>query len=205
MESKKSKGALAETWTYGYDNRNQMLWAEDRATDGGTLLARYDYTYDADEHRLSIAVTVSGVTTTTRFGYDGMNVWADLDGRNNLVTCREYLDGTDRVFARVSAGGTAAWYLPDRQGSIRMLTDNSGSVIDTMAYSGFGVVTSESTPANGDRYKYTGRELDSGTGLQYNWHRYLDPVTMRWTSQDPMGFAAGDENLYRYVKNSQLE
>ena len=74
-------------------------------------------------------------------------------------------------------------------------------MIDTVAYSGFGGVTSESTPANGDCYKYTGRELDSGTGLQYNWHRYLDPLTMRWISQDPLGFSAGDENLYRYIYN----
>ena len=30
---------------------------------------------------------VSDVTTTTRFGYDGMKVWADPEGINNLVTC----------------------------------------------------------------------------------------------------------------------
>ena len=32
---KKSKGASAETWTYGYDNANHLLWARDAATDGG--------------------------------------------------------------------------------------------------------------------------------------------------------------------------
>ena len=97
--TKKSKGALAETWTFGYDDRIQILWTEDKAMDGGTLLARSDYIYDTyiydtDEYRLSIAVTVSGVTSTTRFGYDGMNSWADLDGRNNLVTW-ERIPGRD--------------------------------------------------------------------------------------------------------------
>jgi YD repeat-containing protein len=38
--TKKSKGASAETWAYGYDHRGQMVWAEDRATDGGTMLVR---------------------------------------------------------------------------------------------------------------------------------------------------------------------
>src|SRR5262249_43023612 len=34
--------------------------------------------------------------------------------------------------------------------------------------------------------------------------RYYDPATGRWTSQDPIGFGAEDNNLYRYVKNGQL-
>jgi hypothetical protein len=33
---KKSKGANAETWTFGYDNLNHLLWAKDSATDGGS-------------------------------------------------------------------------------------------------------------------------------------------------------------------------
>jgi len=48
---------------------------------------------------------------------------------------------------------------------------------------------------------FTSREFDAETGLYYNRARYLDPTTGRWTTQDPMGFAAGDANLYRYVGN----
>jgi hypothetical protein len=32
-------------------------------------------------------------------------------------------------------------------------------------------------------------------------HRWYDPETGRWISEDPIGFAAGDANLYRYVGN----
>lgn len=32
-------------------------------------------------------------------------------------------------------------------------------------------------------------------------HRWYDPKIGRWISQDPIGFAAGDANLYRYVGN----
>ena len=31
--------------------------------------------------------------------------------------------------------------------------------------------------------------------------RWYDPATGRWMSQDPLGFDAGDSNLYRYVAN----
>jgi RHS repeat-associated protein len=44
--------------------------------------------------------------------------------------------------------------------------------------------------------------LDEETGLHYNWHRYYDPANGRYVSKDPIGFVAGDENLYRYVQNN---
>ena len=34
--------------------------------------------------------------------------------------------------------------------------------------------------------------------------RYYDPSTQRFLSQDPIGFASGDFNFYRYVGNSPL-
>jgi RHS repeat-associated protein len=40
------------------------------------------------------------------------------------------------------------------------------------------------------------------TQLQYNQARWYDPQTQRWLSRDPIEFAAGDGNLYRYVGNN---
>lgn len=48
---------------------------------------------------------------------------------------------------------------------------------------------------------FTGQWLNVVTGLQYNHHRWYDPTNGRWLSEDPMGFAAGDGNLHRYVGN----
>jgi RHS repeat-associated protein len=84
---------------------------------------------------------------------------------------------------------------------VRDLTDNTGAAIDHINYDGWGNVISESTPFNGDRYKYTGREFDAETNLQYNRGRWYDPKAGRWISQDPIQFAAGDTNLYRFVQN----
>jgi RHS repeat-associated protein len=77
----------------------------------------------------------------------------------------------------------------------------SGALVDHLDYDGFGNRT-ESNPTVGDRYGFTGREWDSYTGLQYNRERYYDSKTGRWTSEDPLAFAAGDGNLYRYVGNN---
>jgi RHS repeat-associated protein len=62
-------------------------------------------------------------------------------------------------------------------------------------------IISETNSGNRGRYAWSGRELDVETGLQYNRARYYDANTGRWMSQDPLGFDAGDSNLYRYVSN----
>jgi RHS repeat-associated protein len=179
-----------------------MVWAKDSATDGGTILTLATYVYDALNNRIEKDVWQSpGPTTITRFGYDGQDVWADLSSTNALQS--RYLRGdlVDQLFARIQGGtgGTAAWYLTDRQGSVRAIVDNTGTPIDHIGYDGYGAFTGETAPSVGDRYKYAGREYDAETGLQYNRARYWDPTRDRWTSQDPIGFASGDNNLYRYV------
>jgi RHS repeat-associated protein len=203
--TKKSKGASAETWTYGYDNLNRMIWAKDSATDGGSATTIATYVYDVFGNRIEKDVWTqsSGTTTVSRFAYDGQNVWGDFNGSNVLQTRYLRGDAVDQLFARITGGtgGTAGWYLTDWQGSVRNITDSSSNLQDTISYDGFGNV-SESNSTAGDRYKYTGREFDNETGLQYNRARYYDAVHGSWTSQDPAGFDAGDANLYRYVANS---
>ena len=79
------------------------------------------------------------------------------------------------------------------------ITDSAGNIIDTIQYNTFGVA-SDPHPLLSDRYLYTSREYDKELDLQYNRARYYDANTGRWISQDPLGFDAGDSNLYRYVK-----
>ena len=51
-------------------------------------------------------------------------------------------------------------------------------------------------------FRYTGRPFDDITGSQNNLNRWYAPSIGRWLSVDPIGFKAGDANLYRYVGNS---
>jgi RHS repeat-associated protein len=53
-------------------------------------------------------------------------------------------------------------------------------------------------------FAYTGRLLDKATGLQNNLNRWYDASVGRWLSEDPIGFSAGDANLYRYVGNGPV-
>jgi RHS repeat-associated protein len=115
-----------------------------------------------------------------------------------------YLDTVDSVFARIDSSGNATWYLPDHLGSVRVVMNSADTTTDVVSYDGFGNITVESNSTFGDRYKWTGRELDTETGLEYNRARYYYAPVGRWISQDPVGFAAGDFNIYRYVDNNPL-
>jgi RHS repeat-associated protein len=106
------------------------------------------------------------------------------------------------VFARINSSGTAAWYLTDYENSVVGLVDAGGTPQATIAYDGFGNVTSNSNGSFSDRYLYTGREFNATNGLQYNRGRYYDPSVGRWTQTDPLGMGGGDTNLYRYSNNS---
>jgi RHS repeat-associated protein len=133
--------------------------------------------------------------------YDGANTYADFDGNGNLTNRYLYGLGVDQLFGKMDANGNVGWYLTDLLGSVRLLTSPSGGVLDSVNYDSFGSILSESSPTNGDRFKFTGREFDSTTGLQFNRARYFDGKAGRWTTQDPSGFRAGDANLYRYTAN----
>jgi RHS repeat-associated protein len=203
--TKKSKGVAAETWVYTYDNKNHMTGAKQQATDGGTLQMQATYVYDAMSNRTEKGVWTSATgVQTTRFGYDGLDVWIDLNGSNALQMRRMFLDGVDQVFARVDSSGNAAWYFPDSLGSIREVLNSTNTTSDILTYDAFGSITAESNSNFGDRYKYTNREHDSETGLQYNRARHYSSQIGRWTALDPLGLSAGDGNLYRYVTNSPI-
>ena len=44
---------------------------------------------------------------------------------------------------------------------------------------------------------FQGGRYDNATGLYHFGARDYDPVEQRWIEQDPMGYNAGDSDLYR--------
>ena len=60
---------------------------------------------------------------------------------------------------------------------------------------------SETSPSNGDRFKFAGMEWDAAIGQYYDHARDYDAAAGRFMSQDPLGFAGGDTNLGIYVGN----
>jgi len=113
----------------------------------------------------------------------------------------KYLNGAgidDKI--RVQTGSDVKYFLSDHLGSTNALTDGSGIVTSSVSYDSSGNATGNLAT----RYKFTGREFDDFTGLHYYRARWYDSNLGRFISEDPIGFAGGDVNLYSYVKNQPL-
>jgi RHS repeat-associated protein len=182
---------------YTYDYRNRLTEV-DNFTAANVMTSQVKYTYDVFDRR--IAVTEGGTTTYTV--YDRQNVWADYDSAGNATTRYLYGPGTDNLLARQRTGEGVVWYLTDRQGSVRDLANSAGTIVDHIDYTAFGEIAAETSAAEGDRFKFTGREYDSNTGLYDYRSRYYLPQLGVYLSEDTLGFCGGDDNLRSYVANN---
>ena len=209
-----------ERTEYVWDARNRLDEVKVE-TSSGAVVKDVDYVYDALNQKIGkIVKNGSGVivgeehyglvsrTPQRSVPVAGMLSQATLDqvsvvtGANGAVTERYvYGPAVDQVLAVDSVGSQVLWMLNDQQGSVHTVISSVGTTLKTVEYDGFGNVVSDSAPTVAVRFLYTGREWDADTQLQNNRARWFDPATGRWLSNDPMGFAAGDVNLQRYVGN----
>ena len=187
---------------YTWDDRNRLESIVTVAS-GGAVLGTVVYEYDANDQRVKKTVTSALPTggVVENYFIDRNQIAVVTDGGG--VETFHYLYGlnVDQVLAQDSPAGMV-WALADRLGSIDTLTDKDGVVVDKRNFDSFGRVISETNPSVSFRYGYTSRERDLESGLSYYRARYYDPNVGRFISVDPLGFGAGDTNLYRYVGNS---
>ena len=79
------------------------------------------------------------------------------------------------------------FYHPDHLGSTSLVTDNSGNVVQSVAYIPYGEVFVEERNGTWNTpYLFNGKELDEETGLYYYGARYLNPTNGMWLSTDPL-------------------
>ncbi len=91
----------------------------------------------------------------------------------------------------------------DHQSSVRALTDETGAIVNEYAYTAYG--DGEAAVEGVEQaFRYTGRRFEPETGLYHYRARDYDPATARFLQEDPIHFAAGDMNIYRYVWNNPL-
>ena len=86
-------------------------------------------------------------------------------------------------------------------------TDADGAVVSYEETHPYGTSAYRSARPGYDlslkRYRFSGKERDDESGLQYFGARYYANWLGRWTSANPAGFADG-LNLYRYCRNSPI-
>ncbi|HYV38484.1 MAG TPA: RHS repeat-associated core domain-containing protein, partial [Gemmataceae bacterium] len=202
----------ADYWDYTYDTANRLVQADFHSYGHSTLHMYYSYDPFGNRLQKNVAGDVEryGIDAWDPEGQGQAEVWADLDGDSVLKTRYVHGDDVDQLFARVGVTPgegespptyAPAWLLTDRLGSVVDVTNSEGTALASATYDGWGNASFAPNQDTFGHYGWTGRQDDAETGLQYNRQRYYDPKTGRWMTQDPLGFDAGDSNLYRYVNN----
>jgi RHS repeat-associated protein len=161
------------------------------------------YRYNALKQRVGKTLP-GGVVTHYVYGLDGL-LLAELDGLNNVIKEYVYLQGKLLAVRDFSGGAGQVYYAHnDHLGAPRLLSDAAGQVVWRGDFDPFGKVTAIDEDVDGDgsnvslNIRFPGQYYDAETGLHYNWNRYYDPGTGRYTTPDPIGIEGG-LNLYAYV------
>ena len=114
----------------------------------------------------------------------------------------EYADG--RMPVAMTRGGARYYLAYDQVGTLRLVTDSTGTVVKRIDYDTFGNVVGDTNPAFSVPFGFAGGLHDRDTGLVRFGHRDYDPETGRWTAKDPILFAGGDTDLYGYCLNDPV-
>ena len=212
---------------YTWDHRNRLTDVV-FMTSGGTVTKKIQYQYDVFDRRIGKKIDADGNGTyesATYWVYDDAGKRdpntgtslddivlefndADGDGTGLATLTTRYLHGPqfDQVLAsETPSGNVVTWALADHQGTVRdMVRYASGTttVVNHRKFDAFGNLTAESDSSIKFLFSYTGRECDADAGLYYYRARWYDAKIGRFISEDPIGFAAGDTNIIRYVGNS---
>jgi RHS repeat-associated protein len=94
------------------------------------------------------------------------------------------------------------YQLANHLGSSVLELDQHAQVISYEEYYPYGSTSYQAVRLRTEtpkRYRYTGKERDTETGLYYHGARYYAPWLARWTSCDPVGMADGT-NPYLYAR-----
>ena len=172
-------------------------------------------TYGRDALHRHVTDTVSS-TVTDRFFSSDWQLLETKTGSNTVtrnVWSPVYVDGLVLRDRDTDANGTLderLYSLQDANWNTTALVNTSGTVQERYTYTPFGQVTfrdsTGSTRSNSAKdwiFLHQGGERIAAGDYEFR-NRVYSPSLGRWLSNDPLGFEAGDVNVYRFVVNSPI-
>jgi len=159
------------------------------------------YRYDATSRRIEVLSDNDATVTIYDSRSFVANEWARFNSTGDVVQRFLLASIVDQHVAESKQSGSTKWVLTDRLGSIRDMVNNDGQIIQHIEYTVFGNPTFYPPTGNAHALAFTGRDWGSVTALSFHRARFYDVHLGRFVSIDPLGFEAGDVNLFRYVGN----
>jgi RHS repeat-associated protein len=170
------------------------------------------YLYDAGGQRVKKLVwTGSGYRTTTYLGaaFEHHAGYDKLDGSGKTENNTLHVMDDESRIALVRIGAAfkedgakdhpVQYHLGDHLGSSGVVVSGGGVWINREEFFPYGETSFGSFGRK--RYRFTGKERDEESGLNYHGARYYSCWLARWLSTDPVVEGAGSLNLYVYCIN----
>ena len=206
-----------------WDYRDQLQASSRQVrNDGGTPEITY-YVYAGGGQRVrKVTERAAGPGETPtrmkeRIYLGGFEIYREYDTTGSTVSLeRETLhlmDGQQRVAlvetrTQGDDGSPAQlirYQLGNHLGTASLELDKAGEIISFEEYYPYGSTSyqavEKSIKAAAKRYRYTGKERDEETGLNYHGARYYAGWLGRWCAVDPAE-TLDDLNRYRYARNN---
>jgi RHS repeat-associated protein len=155
------------------------------------------FTYDPLGRCVTIKETSNNVVTEQRdFVWCSAERCEVRDGLNGDALVRQFFWYGERI------SGTSYYFATDHLGSIREMTNGSGTIVWQQSFDPYGVPTTivNTTPAD---LGYAGYYLHSRSGLSLTRTRAYSAALGRFISRDPIA-ESGGVNLYDYVDNEPI-
>jgi RHS repeat-associated protein len=187
--------------TLKYDAWNRLVQIKDSS---GTTLATY--TYDA----LGRRITITASSTTTDLYYSA--AWQVLEERASGSWTAQYVWSPVYIDALILRDRPTEryWVQQDANWNVTAIVNTSGAVVERYVYYPYGGVALydaswnlESSNTHAWTYLFQSGRYDWISEYSFR-HRDFDAALGRWVESDPLGFAAGDTNLYRGEVNAPV-
>ena len=147
-------------------------------------------------------------TTYYIYSYDG-KLLSEYDGNGNCI--RDYIYIGHRLIAEYRPQEEKYYYyMQDNTNSVRMITDDNGTVIYSAAYGPYGDNLKTWTSTYDPALKYSSKQREGWSDIDYFGARYYDNATFRFTSPDPITLNKERTykpwllNLYAYTRNNPM-
>ena len=146
--------------------------------------------------------------TKTQFIWDGSHLVQEINHKTDRTFSYIYSHPNSyEPLAQICTGkgeGTQSetnaqhihYFHCDQIGAPREMTDEAGNLLWYADYKGWGGIREAHNLKDAHQpFRLQNQYVDEETGLHYNLFRYYDPHIGRFTQQDPIGLAGGNEFL----------
>jgi RHS repeat-associated protein len=203
---KSSAQADDKTVVYQWDYRNRLEKVTFKRNDG-TVTKTVEYFYDMFNRLTRREIDADGagpdVKVAEQFMHDGEEMV--LHGvPNGGLPWRSFMRGPGQDMVLFESRDALRVFLGDHLNTIRDVVDTSGNIVNHLTIDSFGRRIDETNGNIEVMIGLGGRPYDEDTRLQNHVNRWYSVDTGRWLSEDPIGFAGGNANLYAYVGNSPV-